>query len=264
MKINTLQKLVPSKKPIIRLQNIAKQYGAAIAVDSISLEVYPGESLVLFGPSGCGKTSTLRLIAGLETPDRGEIYLHDRLASTPKKVMAPHKRGISMVFQDLALWPHLTAVQHIDFALPSGKSKLERQAAISKALAMVRLPRQNKYPRQLSGGEKQRLAIARALASDAEILIMDEPFSSLDSGLKDELLEELQTLVAKLGITMIYVTHGWQEAIRVADRIAIMADGKKTRTISAKEFEMDMAASPDKQKIAQKKEPKIIHLEAIS
>jgi len=250
------------RESVIRLHNVAKRYGETTAVDIISLEVVEGETLALLGPSGCGKTSTLRLIAGLEVPDWGEIHLHNTLASTPKKVVAPHKRGISMVFQDLALWPHMTVAQHIDFALPAGQSKKQRQAATADILNLVRLPYPKKYPNQLSGGEKQRLAIGRTLASESKILLMDEPFSSLDSSLKDELLEELKSLISRLGITVVYVTHHWQEAIRLADRIALMADGKITQCAPVQEFIAGDQHLDDTFRTTQKKEQNIIHLQA--
>lgn len=228
-------------QPLIKLHNIVKRYGRTIAVDGVSLEVFAGETFALFGPSGSGKTSILRLIAGLEVPDWGEIYLHHCLASTPKKLIAPHERGISMVFQDLALWPHLTVAQHIDFALPPGVPKAMRKQRKTEIISSVRLLHPDKYPRQLSGGEKQRLAIARALASEAKILILDEPFSNLDQQLKRDILQELQILAEEQKITMLYVSHQWQEVEKIADRVAFMAGGK----VSQIEMGEKKLAAPD-------------------
>ncbi len=251
--------------PAIRLHNIGKRYGDTTAIDTLSIKVMPGETFALFGPSGCGKTSTLRLVAGLEAPDWGEIYLHTALMSSPKMVVPPHKRKIGMVFQDLALWPHMTAAQHINFALPAATPKNARQRAIADILNLVQLTQHKRYPRQLSGGERQRLAIARALAAEPQILIMDEPFSSLDRALKEDLLTELKDLVRRLDITMIYVTHEWQEVVQLADRVAFMADGKITRCGPLEEFtDQKDHRKNEMHRVSQTKTNNIIHLEAKS
>ncbi len=226
-----------TKSSVIRLNNVAKRYGYTVAVDSVSLQVKHGEILALLGPSGCGKTSTLRLIAGLEKPDWGEIWLRDNLMSTSRKVVPSYKRQIGMVFQDLALWPHMTAAQHIKFALLSrNRKKSARQAAVCEILSMVRMDKIDSFPHQLSGGERQRLAIGRALASEPQILIMDEPFSSLDRELKEGLFKELKKIINRLKITTIYVTHQYDEALCLADRIAVMANGKIVSCDSVTKF----------------------------
>jgi iron(III) transport system ATP-binding protein len=249
------------RNPAIRLHNIGKRYGDTTAVDTLSIKVMPGETFALFGPSGCGKTSTLRLVAGLEAPDWGEIFLHSALMSSPKMVVPPHKRKIGMVFQDLALWPHMTASQHIDFALPANTPKNNRQKNIADMLNLVQLTQHKSYPRQLSGGERQRLAIARALAAAPQILIMDEPFSNLDTMLKNDLLAELKNLVTRLGITMLYVTHQWQEVLHLADGVAIMAKGKIVSCGSVEEF-TDKKDLAERKRFSRTKTNNVIHLEA--
>lgn len=217
---------------MIKLKNITKKNGDAIVLDNLSLSVDKGECLALSGPSGCGKTTTLRLIAGLEIPDSGEIWLKDTLASTSKKITPPYNRSLSMVFQDLALWPHMTALKHLQFSL--GSNKKRDKSTIKKVLGMVRLTNHTlKYPHELSGGEKQRLALARALVMEPDILLMDEPLSSLDAALKKELLYEIKDIIHQTGITTIYVTHDLEEAKFLAKRIAIMADNniKEIQTI---------------------------------
>lgn len=261
---------IPTQRrvPAITLQNIGKRYDITKAVDTLSVQIMPGETFALFGPSGCGKTTTLRLVSGLEAPDWGEIYLGGHLMSSPNILVPPHKRKIGMVFQDLALWPHMTAAQHIAFALPKATPKISRNRAISEVLNLVQLPEHNRHPSQLSGGERQRLAIARALAAEPEILIMDEPFSSLDSQLKQTLLSELKSIVKRLKITMVYVTHDWQEVIQLADRIAIMAEGKIINTQPIEEFVDRNKHAEIKQPTASQIKPQniqnIIHLEARS
>lgn len=215
--------------PIIRMHQLTKRYGTLTAVDHCSLALTAGRSLALFGPSGCGKTTILRLLAGLEQPDQGEIYLHGRCVSTPGAVSAPHRRGIAMVFQDLALWPHLSVAQHLDFVMPATRSRKQRRPIIAKLLEQVQLHhRCTAYPDQLSGGERQRLALARALASEAKILLLDEPFANLDQALKQPLLAELKSLSARLALTLLYVSHQWQEVACLADRVAMMAAGRIT------------------------------------
>lgn len=225
------------KAGAIRLKEVAKYYNATTAIKNLSLDIAKGETLALLGPSGCGKTTTLRLIAGLEVPAEGEVWFGDSCMSSPKKITAPHKRKVGMVFQDLALWPHMTVAQHIEFALPKGyRKKSVKQQAVAELLTLIRLEKPDRYPNQLSGGEQQRLALGRALAGKPRILLLDEPFSSLDGKLKQDLLSEVKRLIQELTITAIYVTHQKEEALYLADKISIMNDGVITQNISAKEF----------------------------
>src|SRR6266498_3801755 len=212
----------------VRLEAITKRYGDRKVVSNASFEVAEGEFLALLGPSGCGKTTTLRLIAGLETPDAGEIWIAGRrVTADGRNLIPPRSRGIGFVFQDLALWPHLTVTGNLEFVLASAKvPKRERDQRIAEILRLVRIgPFAQRFPGQLSGGEQQRLALARALIARPRLLLLDEPMSSLDANLKAELLNELASLQRSLGVTAIYVTHNEEEAAALATRIALMTDG---------------------------------------
>lgn len=197
-------------------------------MNDVSFHLASGEVLAILGPSGSGKTTLLRLIAGFERPDMGAVFIEDVEASSPTKMIEPSKRKLSMIFQDLALWPHMTVRQHIEFVLKKDKlPKNVLNSEITTILNHVSLNGHNgRYPHQLSGGEKQRLAIARALASHAKYLLMDEPFSNLDSILKEELQDLVIELKNSLQMGIIYVTHNIEEALVLADTIAVMNKGK--------------------------------------
>lgn len=225
-------------RPVLVMDRVCKRYDQ-VAVDNISLRIMAGERLALIGPSGCGKSTTLRLAAGLERPDRGEVHLHGTCMSGPGLLTPPHARKVALVFQDLALWPHMTVAEHIAFVLGGKRRRSNRGKKTEKIrefLALVRLDKANRYPHQLSGGEQQRLAIARALAQEPRLLLMDEPFSNLDPDLRGVLMEEIQKLAGKLGITLIYVTHQWEEALTMADRVAVMAEGRMLSCTSVQTF----------------------------
>ena len=213
----------------VRLEAITKRYGDRKVVSNASFEVAEGEFVALLGPSGCGKTTTLRLIAGLETPDAGEIWIAGRrVTADGRNLIPPRSRGIGFVFQDLALWPHLTVTGNLEFVLASAKvPKRERAERIAEAIRLVHIERfARSYPGQLSGGEQQRVALARALIARPRLLLLDEPMSSLDLNLKADLLGELAALQQSLGVTAIYVTHNEDEATTLATRIALMTDGR--------------------------------------
>ncbi len=212
---------------MLRTENLTKRYSRLEAVKDVTLHIFRGEILTVLGPSGCGKTTLLRMIAGLERPDEGRVLIDGIEVSSPNKMVPPFKRKLSMIFQDLALWPHMTVKGNIKFVMEKNLTKDILREEIHEILEKVNLIGfNNRYPHQLSGGEKQRLAIARALASRPAYLLMDEPFSNLDSLLK----EELQNVVIKLKkdsqIGIIYVTHNIDEALILANRIAIMNKGR--------------------------------------
>lgn len=212
---------------MLKTKNITKSYKNVEAVKGVTLQVPPREVLAILGPSGSGKTSLLRLIAGFERPDEGTVSIDGIDVSLPVKMVEPSKRKLSMIFQDLALWPHMTVRQHIEFVLK--KDKLPKDvlnSEITTILNHVSLNGHNRrYPHQLSGGERQRLAIARALASHAKYLLMDEPFSNLDSILKEELQNLIIRLKNSLHMGILYVTHNIEEALVLADTIAVMNKG---------------------------------------
>jgi len=213
---------------MIELQNITKKYNQTTAVKTVSLKIAKGDRVVIVGPSGSGKTTLLRLIAGLEIPDTGELFINGNLASRSGKIITPpHRRKLGMIFQDLALWPHLSVQQNLEFGLKALKvKKAARQDKIADILNLMTLNGyQTRYPNSLSEGEKQRVAIARTIITEPQIMLMDEPLSSLDTVLKNELLEMIIKLVRKLKILLIYVTHDREEALAYDARIVVMFQG---------------------------------------
>lgn len=212
--------------PILSLQHINKKYGQAeeLAVNDISFDVNEGEILALVGESGSGKTTLLRLIAGLEHPDQGSISLSGQVIVKGSKSVPSHERKVGMVFQDYALFPHLTILGNVTFGIHKSKGNPDQIA--KKTLQLVGLTEDyNKYPHQLSGGQQQRVALARAIAPNPKILLMDEPFSNLDAMLKDQVREEIRQIIKKTGITAIFVTHDTKDALSTADRVAILRQG---------------------------------------
>lgn len=213
---------------IIELNNISKKYRAAdkYAVDGVSFSLEKGEILALVGESGSGKTTLLRLIAGLEHPDGGEIRLNNEVIVSGRKSLPTNKRKTGMVFQDYALFPHLTIYENVAFGL-KGLKKKETEQRVYETLELTGLKEDvKKYPHQLSGGQQQRVALARALAPRPALLLMDEPFSNLDTILRDQVREEVRQIIKTMGITAILVTHDTKDAFSTADKIAVMLNGK--------------------------------------
>ena len=213
----------------LRLLEVTKRFDERSVIDCVSLELREGQAMALLGPSGCGKTTLLRLIAGLETPDDGEIWIAgQKVAAKGRNTVPPRGRNIGFVFQDLALWPHLTVAGNLDFVLRSQRwERRTRKDRIDEVLHMVHMaPHADKYPSQLSGGEQQRVAIARALVARSQLLLLDEPLSNLDSDLKSTLLEELSVLQRRLNLTTLYVTHDKLEAATFADTVVKMKNGR--------------------------------------
>ncbi len=218
--------------PLISLSGISKRFGDHAAVIGVSLEIAEGEVLVILGPSGCGKTTLLRLIAGLEVPDDGEIWLAGQcIARAGRNLVPSHERGIGFVFQDLALWPHLTVQKQLEFVLASSHvPKHERPHTVERALGLVRIAAlARRHPHELSGGEQQRVAIARALVHRPRVLLLDEPLSSLDAELRESVRTDLAALQRTLGVTAIYVTHDREDAAVLADRVVHMRSGRIVR-----------------------------------
>jgi len=216
-------------EPFLRLARVTKRYGPVAAVDDLSLDIVTGESVVILGPSGCGKTTVLRLIAGLERPDEGEIRLDGRaVARAGRNLVPPHERRLGFVFQDLALWPHLTVRGNLDFVMGSvGVARAKRTERIREVLELVRIDTlAGRHPHQLSGGEQQRVALARALVGLPRLLLLDEPFSSLDPDLRVALRGEVARLRSNLHLTSIFVTHDGDDAAMLADRVVEMQRGR--------------------------------------
>ncbi len=214
----------PSAKPFIEFHNVTKRFGDFTAVDDISLAIYEREFFALLGPSGCGKTTMMRMIAGFEEPTLGDVLLDGRkLAGVP-----PHRRPSNMMFQSYALFPHMTVEGNVAFGLKQeGMPKDQIETRVAEMLKLVKLePFAKRKPHQLSGGQRQRVALARSLAKKPKVLLLDEPLAALDKKLREETQFELSDLQVDLGLTFVIVTHDQEEAMTLADRIAVMNHGK--------------------------------------
>jgi len=220
----------PAVRPMISVQGLVKRYGDATAVDGVDLEIGESEFFTLLGPSGCGKTTTLRCIAGLEVPDAGEIRLGDEVVARGKFSVPTYRRDIGMVFQNYAVWPHMTVFENVAFPLRVGSRKNVPDAAlkqrVTRALETVGLEGlDRRMATQLSGGQQQRLSLARAIVREPKVLLLDEPLSNLDSRLRQRMRLELALIQRQLRITTLFVTHDQVEALSMSDRIAVMSDG---------------------------------------
>ncbi|MDA8492581.1 ABC transporter ATP-binding protein [Kluyvera georgiana] len=211
----------------IRLDGVSFAFGATTVLNHINLHIDAGSIVALLGPSGCGKSTLLRLLAGLTVPAAGDIHFGDRLVARPGWGLPPEQRDIGMVFQDYALWPHMTAAQNVAFPLRMRHvPRDERQRRVKDALAMVGLSGfGERKPSGLSGGQQQRVALARAIVAEPRVLLFDEPLSNLDSELRESLCMEMSRLLRQLAITAVYVTHDRREAELLADRIVHLSAG---------------------------------------
>jgi ABC-type Fe3+/spermidine/putrescine transport system ATPase subunit len=221
----------------IEIQNLFKRFKDVVAINRIQLEVNKGEMLTLLGPSGCGKTTTLRCIAGLEKPEEGDIVI-DGQPMLSQGFIPPAKRGIGMVFQNYAVWPHMKVFSNIVYGLKLQKiSKPKIRERAEKVLELVGLAGlEDRYPSQLSGGQQQRVALARALVTNPKVLLLDEPLSNLDAKLREELRFEIKSLVRRMGITSVYVTHDQAEAMVISDRIVVMDSGNVVQIGTAQDI----------------------------
>ena len=210
---------------LVRFKGIVKRFGTVTAVEKMDLDIAEGTLVTLLGPSGCGKTTLLRMIAGLEDPTEGDIFIKgERINDVPI-----HKRNLGMIFQNYALFPHKTIFENVAFGLKyRNVEKAEVEKKVTRALEMVRLPGvEKRMPAQLSGGQQQRIALARAIVIEPDVLLMDEPLSALDENLREEMRREVDNLQQMLGVTTIFVTHDQREALSMSDKIVVMKDGKK-------------------------------------
>jgi putative spermidine/putrescine transport system ATP-binding protein len=208
----------------LSIEGLRKTYGDAVALDGVSIALAQGEFVALLGPSGCGKTTTLRSVAGFVEPDAGEI----RLGEAPLTGLPPFRRNIGIVFQSYALFPHMTAAGNVGFGLKMRNvSRAEADERVARALDLVGLGRlAGRYPAELSGGQQQRVALARALVIEPAVLLLDEPLSNLDAGLRAEMRDEIAALTARLGVTTLFVTHDQAEALAMSHRVAVMDQGR--------------------------------------
>lgn len=214
----------------IRLEKITKRWGDVVAVDDLDLTIEDGSFTCLLGPSGCGKTTTLRMVAGLEEPTAGRIYIGDKLIHCSERGISvgPHQRGVGLIFQSYALWPHMTVYQNIAFGLEMEKmNKATIETRVREAASWMQLEEYlHRYPSELSGGQQQRVALARSLAPQPDCLLMDEPLSNLDAKLRLDMRTELKRIHAMTNMTILYVTHDQLEAISMATVVAVMKDGR--------------------------------------
>ncbi|HEX5375814.1 MAG TPA: ABC transporter ATP-binding protein [Solirubrobacterales bacterium] len=207
----------------LRLRGLRKSFGDVVAVDGVDLAVEPGATCALLGPSGCGKTTTLRLIAGLETPDAGSVEIGGETVSTAKRSLPPERRQIGMVFQDYALFPHLDVAGNVGYGL----GRRPDRDRVEQMLATVGLgDLGDRHPYELSGGQQQRVALARALITRPRAVLLDEPFSNLDAGLREHVREEVRAILQAQGVTSVFVTHDQEEALSLADIVAVVNAGR--------------------------------------
>ena len=208
----------------LTLAGVRKAFGTTVAVQDLDLEAKAGELVALLGPSGCGKTTTLRMVAGFERPDAGSI----RIGNTEVTDLPPHRRNLGMVFQNYSLFPHRNVAENIAFGLRmAGVGRAERESRVAEMLDLVRLPgRADMYPSQLSGGQQQRVALARSLVVNPKVLLLDEPLGALDKSLRESMQFEIRAMQQRLGITTLLVTHDQEEALSMADKVAVMNSGR--------------------------------------
>ncbi len=222
--MNDLSAAADTSQPAVSLRGITKKFGDVVAVDDLDLDIGDGEFFAMLGPSGCGKTTTLRMIAGLEFPTQGSLKIFgDEVGTLP-----PNKRPVNTVFQAYALFPHMSVAENIAFGLKMTKvPKAEIATRVAEGIELVRLQgMQDRRPNQLSGGQQQRVALARALVNRPKVLLLDEPLGALDQKLRQDMQLELKALQREVGITFVFVTHDQEEALTMADRIAVMHGGK--------------------------------------
>ncbi|QUL56487.1 ABC transporter ATP-binding protein [Paenibacillus tritici] len=214
-------------KPLLEVRNLQKSYGDYKALTGLSLELQEGEIISVLGPSGCGKSTLLQLVAGLSRPDGGEILLHGQTIATAAKMLPPEKRGINMVFQDYALWPHLNVFENVAYGLKEKRMPAQQMKdKVAGALALLQLEGfERRLPPQLSGGQQQRVAIARALVTEPRLMLLDEPLSNLDMRLRVEMRTEMSVLFRRLRMSVFHVTHDPEEAFAMADRLLLMRSG---------------------------------------
>lgn len=212
---------------VLRLEHVTKLFGATAAVDGVNFEVRQGEILTMLGPSGCGKSTTLRLVMGLERADRGRVIYEDRVLDSDEVFVPTHKRDMGLVFQNYAIWPHMTVFENIAYPLRVRRvRRAEIESAVTGVIDVVGLSGMRDRPAtMLSGGQQQRVALARALVFEPKLLLMDEPFSNLDAKLREQMRAEVRALQKRLNLTILFVTHDQQEALALSDRIVLMDGG---------------------------------------
>ena len=211
-------------EPAVRCTDLTKTFGPIYAVERVSFTVDQGSLIGLLGPSGVGKTTTLRIIAGFEVPDAGSVEIDGRVVTGPGSMVPPEKRRVGMVFQDYALFPHLSVRQNIAYGIPKGSESSRRVQEVMELVGLAEL--ESRQPHELSGGEQQRVALARALAPNPAVVLLDEPFSNLDATLRAKVRSEVKRILQEIGTSAIFVTHDQEEALSLADRVGVMLHGR--------------------------------------
>ena len=215
-----------SRETVLDLSGVTRRFGSETAVANLSLTVHDGELLTLLGPSGCGKTTTLRLLAGLDEPDAGTIRVANETVAGEGTFVKPENRDVGLVFQEFALFPHLTVGENVAFGIQD-RSADEIDQRVTELLELVGLADyEDASPEDLSGGQRQRIALARSLAPEPDVLLLDEPFSNLDVGLREEMRREVRRIIKETGVTAVSVTHDQEEALSISDRVAVIDDGR--------------------------------------
>jgi iron(III) transport system ATP-binding protein len=218
----------------VSLRGVVRRYGDVTAVNNAGLDVAKGSITALLGPSGCGKTTLLRLIGGLDTPNAGSIALDGAELNGADVFVPPERRHIVMVFQDFALFPHMDVGRNIAFGLPAGADRKRRVGELLQLVGLAGL--EHRMPHELSGGQQQRVALARALAAEPRLILLDEPFSNLDPSIRARVRAEVRALIHQVGLTAIFVTHDQDEALSLADQVAVMIDGRILQTGSPRDL----------------------------
>ncbi len=213
-----------SDRPVVACEGLVKHFGEVRALDRVTLEVLRGELLTLLGPSGCGKTTFLRLLAGFERPYRGSISLDGVEVAAPDRHVPPEHRHVGVVFQDYALFPHLDVAANVGYGVPDRATRAQRVGEVLELVGLGSVG--DRFPHELSGGQQQRVALARALAPDPRIVLLDEPFSNLDAALRTQVRLEVRSILHQAGATAVFVTHDQEEALSLADRVAVMRSGR--------------------------------------
>ena len=222
----------------VKIQHVSKAFGGNVVLKEINETFQDGEFITLLGPSGCGKTTLLRIIAGFERQTSGEVYISDKLVSGGKTFIPPEKRGIGMVFQSYAVWPHMNVFDNVAYPLTIRKvPKDDIRQSVQRVLELVHLSRyEDRFPNQLSGGQQQRIALARALVAEPTLLLLDEPLSNLDAKLRESMRFEIKEIQKRLNITVVYVTHDQTEAMAMSDRIFLISGGVVQQAGTPKEI----------------------------
>ena len=216
----------PGAPPALELSGISKRFGSTLALDRVDLALGPGELLALVGPSGCGKSTLLRIVAGLTEADGGQVRLGGAVVDDGRVTLPPERRRVGLVFQEHALFPHLTVARNVAFGL-RGRDRSAIRGRVDEILGLVGLRHlRDRYPHELSGGERQRVALARALAPDPDLLLLDEPFASLDPNLRSQIRVDVVGILHRTGTAAVFVTHDQAEALAVGDRVAVLRDGR--------------------------------------